>query len=247
MESCIVDALRPTLHPFAFLFSDTKPEDARQFRPNLRGCSMALVTAVAKLGGSAAFDQETIGCPGGACGLCLGARFDQTPGGIGHFLSTGRGDGYPEGEHFLATPELAEKWVQSLPQIKTDRTYVVCKALAEVEPEEDEPVSVTILGNADQISALHFLANFHRFDGEGVVATWGAACHTVCLQPVHQGTLPDPKAVIGMTDPTARPMLEPDHLAFSIPWKLFLTMEKNAPDSFLFRHIWGPIAKRLPR
>ncbi len=247
MQSCIVDALRPALNPFVFLFSDEKPEGARQFRPDTRRCAMALVTAVAKAGGSAVFDEATIGCPGGAAGLCFGPRYEGMPGGIGYFLSTGRGEGYPEGERFLATPDLAERWTASLPRIDTGKTYLVCKTLADVDPDVEEAASVTILGNADQISGLHCLANFHRSDGEGVVATWGAACHTVCLRPVHQGTLPDPKAVIGFTDPTARPMIGADTLAFSMPWSLFLTMEHNAPDSFLFHHTWELVAKRLPR
>ena len=55
----------------------------------------------------------------------------------------------------------------------------------------------------------------------------------------------DPKAVIGLLDPSARAWVKPDLLSFSIPWPKFQSMLENMDDCFLNTYIWEDISKRL--
>ena len=55
----------------------------------------------------------------------------------------------------------------------------------------------------------------------------------------------DPKAVIGLLDPSARACVKPNQLSFSIPWPKFLSMLDNMDDCFLNTYVWEKIHKRL--
>jgi hypothetical protein len=55
-----------------------------------------------------------------------------------------------------------------------------------------------------------------------------------------------PKAVIGLTDITARKYLDKNELSFSVPFKRFLEMEANVDESFLTKgKDWPKILERL--
>jgi hypothetical protein len=66
------------------------------------------------------------------------------------------------------------------------------------------------------------------------------------MQVLDQGRAEMPKAVIGLTDITARKYLEKNKFSFSVPFKRFLEMEANIDESFLTKgKDWPEIAKRL--
>ena len=65
------------------------------------------------------------------------------------------------------------------------------------------------------------------------------------LLPYAQGKKSLPKAVIGMTDITARPIVPAETLSFTVPFEMFQEMEKNSAGSFLDKEDWGKIAKRI--
>jgi len=55
-----------------------------------------------------------------------------------------------------------------------------------------------------------------------------------------------PKAVLGLLDVSARPMVDKDLLSFTVPFEMFLNMEKNVPDSFLRHHkSWLKVKERI--
>jgi len=55
----------------------------------------------------------------------------------------------------------------------------------------------------------------------------------------------NPRAVIGLLDPSARSCVKPNLLSFSIPWPKFLTMVENMDECFLNTNCWKKIHKRL--
>ena len=75
MQSQIAKELKMKYHPVAILFTDDKPEQARQLREDRWGCTMALYANVMRKGATAAFDRNTYGCFGGGVGLCLGDTY----------------------------------------------------------------------------------------------------------------------------------------------------------------------------
>jgi len=56
---------------------------------------------------------------------------------------------------------------------------------------------------------------------------------------------PDPSAVLGLFDPTARPYVAKTLLTFAVPFGLFRKMEENVPESFLPTRTWTAVRKRI--
>jgi len=244
MDSRIAEELKLRYRPVALLFTDEKPEGALEFKEGRWGCVVAMFTAAAR-GKTAMFSKETCGCPGGRIGLGFTDEYGHMPGGIEYFLSTGKGEGYPEGEAYIKTPELAADFVEQLPRTCIPTKYVVVKPLDEVDADKDKPELVVFFCEPDQLSALVVLANYGRPGGENVIIPFGAGCHTVCLIPYAEAHTDKPRAVVGVTDISARPMVDPDLLSFTVPFGMFHEMEANVPGSFLEKPDWKKVRARI--
>ncbi|OFX14114.1 MAG: hypothetical protein A2Z18_04900 [Armatimonadetes bacterium RBG_16_58_9] len=244
MESTIAQELKLKYKPVAIIFTNEKPDRAVQFVKDRWGCVISMLAAATK-GKVAAFDRERHGCGGGAVGLGLCDSFDHVPGGIEYFLSTGRGEGYPEGERFKKTPELARNFVEQLPVLNIPYSYVVFKPLHMVELEVETPELVVMLCNPDQLSALGVLANYDRPTADNVTMPFGAGCHTICILPYHEAHSGTGKAVVGLTDVYARPFIEPDILSFTVGYERFLEMERNVRGSFFDADTWKRLRGRI--
>ncbi len=244
MQSQIAQRLKLRYVPVAILFTNEKPQGALEFAEGRWGCVAALMTAAAK-GRQAVFSRSTFGCLGGGVGLGLGNMYPQFPGGFEYFLSTGK-EGFREGEAYKKTPELASTFVDALPITDIPEQYVVFKPLADVDSSKEEPRVVVFYANPDQLSALVVLANYGRTGNDNVVIPFGAGCQSVCLIPWGEAAQERPRAVVGMTDISARPVIDADLLSFSVPFGMFKEMEDNVPGSFLDKHDWHKVAERIP-
>ncbi|MGB9213263.1 MAG: DUF169 domain-containing protein, partial [Halobacteriota archaeon] len=90
------------------------------------------------------------------------------------------------------------------------------------------------------------LANFDRPTNDNVSTLFGSGCASLVMQVLDQARAERPKAVIGLTDITARKYLDKNVLSFSVPFKRFVEMEANVEGSFLTKgKDWPQIAKRL--
>jgi uncharacterized protein (DUF169 family) len=245
MQSRIAEELKLGYKPVALLFADEKPEGALEFKQGTWGCVVAMFSAAAR-GKTAAFSAETCGCGGGRIGLGFTDSYDHVPGGIEYFLSTGRGEGYPEGEAYVKTPEIARSFVEQLPRTLIPAKYVIAKPLDEVDPASKKPELVIFFCEPDQLSALVVLANYGRAGGDNVIIPFGAGCHQTCLIPYDQSRKDMPKAVVGVTDISARPMVDPNVLSFTVPFAMFEEMEANVPGSFLEKDAWKKVRARIP-
>jgi len=199
---------------------------------------------VAALNGrTAVLEKRTVLRPGGQVGLCFSPY---QLGYIDYFLSTGK-EGKFEGEYRKKTPELVRQFIKNLPDIALPTRYVVMKPLNEVTDDEiDETAIVVFVVNADQLSALATLANFDRLTNDNVSTLFGSGCGSLVMQVLDQGRAEMPKAVIGLTDITARKYIDKSELSFSVPFKRFLEMEANVDESFLTKgKDWPQIVERL--
>lgn len=262
MKSKIAEAIKMKYSPVAILWSDEKPEGSVEFKEGRWGCVIALVTSAAK-GKVAVASRETVGCVGGGIGLGFSKSWERSPGGIEHFLSTGNPDfcnteagrkiaeqnpDVLKGERYIKTPELARKFTEALPTQVIPTKYVVFKPL-ELVAEDEKPVSVVFLVNPDQLSALVFLANYARETGDNVLAPMASGCQQMGILTYEQGGAENQKAIIGLTDPSARKVSNKavgrDILSFSVPYAMFQEMEGNVEGSFLERDTWAEVSKDM--
>jgi hypothetical protein len=266
MESQIAQAIRSRLPPVAILFADDKPAGAAHFVEGKWGCLMWLLASAFR-GKAAAVDEKTFGCLGGGTGFGFGNQYQRWPGGIecfNYFLSTGNASRGREGEElsdrhrasfrresfehvvhgerYLKSPDVTRQFVDHLPVTRIPAQYVICKPLADVDPGKEEPESVTFLVDPDRLSALVVLANYEGPAGENVIIPWGAGCQSVGIYTFREARSARPRAVVGMTDISARRYMNRqfgrDLLTFSIPWRMFLAMESNVAGSFLEAGQW---------
>jgi len=230
------------------------------------GCAMFLLAQAAK-GGVVAFSRETCHCPGAAGGLGLGEDEEkQFPGGPEAFLrflssgnkhwETGRACGqkmladgaaremveeYLEGEGFKKTPELVLDYLKNLPRVEPEGPVVVVRPLAGLEAGLT-PRVVILLADVEQLSALVVLANFARPGLDNVKIPFGAGCQSIGLFPLSEAVQAQPKAVVGLTDISARlylkKLLGRDLVSLAMPWSFYQEMEAGVADSFLSRQAW---------
>ena len=265
MESKITQAIDLKYEPVAILWTDERPEKALGFKEGKWACVMWLLANAAK-GKTAAFSKETYGCWGGGVGLGFGNQYLNFPGGIEcfyPFLSTGNDnwqkgrdmaeklqsaagkdfmEEFRHGEGYMKSPKLVKEFIDSMPIMEIPKKYVVFKPLTDVDPERERPQVVAFLADPDQLSALVVLANYGRKGTENVITPFAAGCQQIGIFPYREARSERPRAVIGLTDLSARKnlkkQLDRNVLSFAVPWKMFLEMEDNVEGSFLQRWTW---------
>ncbi|MDD1728053.1 MAG: DUF169 domain-containing protein [Methanospirillum sp.] len=254
--------------PVAIVWSNTKPEHALEIRPGTWACIMWYYAKAVLDGKITALSRNAFGCCGGAVGIGFGRPFETHSSGNEEnfccFLSNGREgckdvDAYDarldtlsnphqkemlkDGERIKKNPSVAKEFLNALPFYDVPTEYVLFKPLSLTEPDEMIK-SVIFLANPDQISVLSILANYHRGQiTDGVVVAAGASgCQAMGVCTYNEEKSENPRAVIGLTDLMARKSvrrrLGSDKLTFSVPYKLFLEMERNATGSILDSELW---------
>lgn len=239
MKSKVAKAIKLKSSPVAILWTDQKPKNAVKFKEDKWGCVISMINAASK-GRIVVFDEKTYGCEGGATGIGF-KRFEL--GFIEHFLSTGI-DGKVEGEYYKKTPELAKSFVNGLPEIIIPTKYVVLKPL-EMLQEGEIPEAIIFLVNADQLSACVTLANFDKSSKDNVSVLAASGCHQTILEVIAQSRSEYPKALIGLTDISARKCIDKDILSFALPYKRYIELESVVEESFLTKKDWINISKRI--
>jgi uncharacterized protein (DUF169 family) len=149
-----------------------------------------------------------------------------------------------EGERYKKTPELVEQMLKEVPVPEAEGTMLVFKPWTKIR-EEETPQAVVFFAAPDALSGLFTLANFRRTGDPGVICPFGAGCGSIIGHPLAEARTADPRAVLGMFDPSARPHVEPDLLSFAVPWSKFLEMNEDMEESFLMTNTWEQIRRRL--
>lgn len=265
MKSKIAEAISLTYQPVALIWSDQKPEKAVQFQERKWGCIMWLAASAAK-GKTAVCDRKTFGCFGGGVGIGFGDQYENFPGGkdcFCHFLSFGNDqwehgqqaaervkpflrkqayDNFMHGERYLKTPQQVHKFIEDLPITDIPAEYVVFKPLSEVNSAQESPQVVVFFADPDQLSALVVLANYARQDNQNVIIPYAAGCQTIGIYPYQEAQAKKQRAVVGLTDLSARVYIRKqlgDHLmTLAVPLAMFEEMEANVDGSFLRRSTW---------
>ena len=265
MQCKIADAISLNYQPVALIWSDEKPAEAMQFKEGKWGCIMWLAAGAAK-GKTALCDLKTFGCFGGGVGMGFGDQYVNFPGGkdcFCHFLSCGNEqweqgrqaaeevkpflrkeafDNFVSGERYLKSPERVHQFIENLPITDIPTKYVIFKPLAEVDLQKEKPLVIIFFVDPDQLSALVVLANYDRPDNLNVIIPYAAGCQTIGIYPYQEAQAEKQRAVVGLTDLSARAsickLLEGHLMTFTVPLAMFEEMENNVADSFLERPTW---------
>jgi hypothetical protein len=162
-----------------------------------------------------------------------------------YFLSTGKPGGIP-GERYKRTPELVDAADINFPRIPVEGRNYVFKRW-DTLTAADNPDVVIFFARPEVLSGLFTLANFDRADPGGVVCPFTSGCGSIILYPWLEQQKDDPKAVLGMFDPSARPCVPVDVLSFAVPMKKFSRMIGYLEESFLITDTWKKVEKKIER
>ena len=271
MNSKLTEAIGLKTNAVALIWSDTLPEGAISFKPGRWGCVMAVFATVAAKGRVGAFSRDTFGCWGGGVGLGFGNCYQTFPGAIAGFCgflaggnkgtAEGRAIGeqlaswggqrmaedFLEGERYLKSPQVTERFLEYVPMRDIPAKYVVIKPLDHADPDKEDIKSVTFFVDPDQLSALVILANYTDPDRENVCVPWAAGCQVIGIFGYRELEREHPRGLIGMTDisarNTVRASLPRNLMSFTAPWPQFLEMEGDVDSSFLHRQTWRELTE----
>ncbi|HOP46917.1 MAG TPA: DUF169 domain-containing protein [Desulfobacteraceae bacterium] len=223
--------------PIACFYSDDL--DGAEFpdapKPNKHGltCLFSQLAPV-RIGKASAFNQDNLGCWGakGLLGFIPAGADEQT---VNFMVNI---------ERYKKGPDHVRAMFENSPPLKAEKKYLIFKRWDSLS-ENDDPQVVFFFCTPDTLSGLHGLANYDTMTPHGVITPFCSGCEMLIAFPMKELKSEDPKAVIGLLDPSARVCVKPNHLSFSIPWPKLLSMHANMDDCFLNTYVWEKLHNRL--
>jgi len=229
-------------HPLGVFYNDEEPERGIRPKGGGRECMIALLKRARHQGDTVYFDENHIGCAGGA--YYMGFRAMSMPK-IEYFLSCGV-PGEMEGERYIKTPEIAREYFASTKPRKAPAKFGIFKSLDKLAPHE-EPEVIIFFAHPDMLSGLFTLTNYATERGEAIRVPFSSGCGSIVTHPLKEAEKENPQAILGMFDVSARPFVEPNILTFAMPTKLFLTLLENQDESFLITESWKKVRERIAK
>jgi len=225
--------------PFVFFYASTPGEVPLADPPKGWSCLICELAAV-RNGKSLAYDNSVLRC--GGARRYLGYETGMRPN-FEYFLSCGI-PGEMEGERYIRTPEMVREIMKSTRKLPADGKYVIFKRWDKLDPGDD-PEAAIFIDKPEVLSGLFTLANFDQVDGMGVLVPFGSGCSSIIYQAYLENHKDNPKAIIGMFDPSARPCVPENTLSFSVPMKKLVRMISYMDESFLITDTWQNVKKRI--
>lgn len=225
--------------PIAFFYSEDAGDVPKAKASNGWRCLVCELSAVRK-GEQSYYETDNLGCPGAS--RYLGYSEKMRPN-FEYFLSCGI-PGKMEGERYKISPEVVRDMLQHQKTLPAKGKKIIFKRWDKLN-ENDHPEAVIFFAQGEVLSGLFTLSNFDRTDQYGVVAPFAAGCGSIVHYPYFENQSDDPKAVLGMFDPSARPCVPDNALSFSVPMKKFAKMIGYMEESFLVTDTWTRVQKRI--
>ncbi len=225
--------------PITFEYaSDPRSLEKKQTQINHR----CLICDLGKVrnGHPLAFDADSVSCRGGKryCGF----ETEMFPD-FRYFLSCGI-PGRMDGERYKKSPEVVDEWQAQISLFPAPGKYLIFQRW-DTLTEKDNPHVVIFFARPEVISGLFTLANYDRADPHGVIVPMGAGCSSIIHYPWLEEQSEDPRAVLGMMDPSARPCVPVDILTFAVPMKKMTQMIRDMDESFLTTPTWKKVQAKI--
>lgn len=250
MQSDLVKMLHLDIEPVGIYFANASAECDLLAETGKRNCVVPFLLAAAR-GKITGITEEGCGCPGGTVGCCFGDGFTKKNPNIHKMLSQGMGNEVSpqapihmrEGERFFCNEIIALKWRNAMPFSERGLPRVVF-APESRWVEVGSPELVLVFADADRMSALVTLLGFHNGRSINTIVPYGAACHSIVFA-AEQLDSDDSLAVMGLFDISQRSNALASYLSLTMPYALWLDMQKDLDKSCLTTHAWKEIEKRL--
>jgi hypothetical protein len=225
--------------PLVFYYQQKAP-DSMSGQGGIPRCIIGALAAARK-GKTLTLDINTTGCPGGR--KYLGFSSSIMPE-FNYFLSCGI-PGKVKGERYKKSPATVEELVKRWPVFQAPGPYITFKRW-DMLGENDIPEVAVFFAGAEVLAGLFTLFNYDWSDPQAVITPMASGCSSIVTYPYLEKESPRPRAVIGMFDPSARPMVEKEVLTFALPYSCLMTMLDNMEESFLITEDWKHVQKRIP-
>jgi len=227
--------------PITFELGEAKADAEKMPAPKRWRCFICDLARVRR-GRSVVFDRTSLSCSGAS--YYLGYETERSEN-FRYFLSYGK-PGVVESERYKKTPELTDEYDKRQASPPAGERCYTFKRWDHLT-ESDNPDVVIFFARPEALSALFTLANFDRADPHGVICPFGSGCSSIIHYPRIESLSEDPRAVLGMFDPSARPCVPIDVLTIAVPMKKFEAMILDMEESFLITKTWerqkGEIAR----
>lgn len=201
-------------------------------------CDLARV----RNGVSLVLDSNSVTCSGGR--FYMGFEEERSPD-FRYFLSYGK-PGVVAGERYKRTPELVDEICFRQRFLSAGGMCYRFKRWDRLD-EGDNPDVVIFFARPEVLSAVFTLANFDRSAPNGVICPFGSGCSSIIHYPRLEAQGGNPRAVLGMFDPSARPCVPLDVLTIALPMKRFGQLIDYMEESFLVTGTWEGVKNRIER
>lgn len=228
------------LHLEGKVVSITRVDAEKVTEDIMPGCTLRAINKVLD-GEKIVISEENCRCRGGNAGFGLKDGLPNIPGGFGHFMSEGRGEGYPDGERIKMNPEIGEQMILNQPVDVMDGHNAI-----ELKPYDGSTCdTVTILVTPDQLSALIHVFTFRKTGYDDVIAPMSSGCASIFRIPFGELKKDHPRAVIGNVDVFSRPHYDKNTFFLTVSGKDFEQMLEDSKYSVLEAPIFKKVAGRL--
>jgi hypothetical protein len=184
--------------------------------------------------GSGDFRNPDHGCGGGQ--RAYGLVKDYPPY-MANFLTDG--EGAPMGEGLMASPELAQEFLDRAKPVEVSGDTILVGPL---RPERwDDVKSLTFFCDPDRLAAVMRLAGFWSSDPDLISAPFSSGCGLMWRELAGQDK---DRAVIGCTDFAMRKYIPLEILSLTVSPARFEQMLKFPDDSFLYKSWWNELMDR---
>jgi hypothetical protein len=226
--------------PVTFYFSEGTGGVKKMPRANGRSCLICELARVRK-GESLCYNEAALACQGARRYTGYSAEMSST---FRYFLSCGI-EGKVTGERYKISPAVVDETMKIHHRLPAGKRNIVFKRWDKLN-ESDNPEVVIFFAQGEVLSGLFTLANFDRVDPNGgVIAPFGAGCGSIIHYPFLEKDNENPRCVLGMFDPSARPCVPDNVLSFAAPFKRFVQLVRYIDESFLTTPTWDKVRKRI--
>ncbi len=216
------------LLPIAMWYSDEPVAQTAM----VGGCYFKHLESI-RAGVTVSLNEENIGCNGGK----FYAGFSAMPEYVPTFVS--------EKEHYKESAQAVLNFVESVGVERKSGKFLNLTLLDNLDSFDDVE-GLLFLCNGDVLSGL---ASWCFYDGhtpDAISTLFGSGCSTIITQTINENKRGGHRCFIGLFDPSARPFVNENELAMTIPFSRFKEMYATISKSCLIgTRAWGKVLERI--